>query len=182
MELCYDYNRIRPSDHEERDRILRKLFGKIGKLPYVEPNLFCGFGYNIEAGDFFYVNHNCVFIDPGKITFGNNVLIGPQCGFYTAIHPLDATMRNNNLEVAYPIHVGNNVWFGGGVKVLPGVSIGDNAVIGAGSIVSTNIPPSVLAFGNPCKVRKTITEADRTRFSIPEYAETPDDWISSSFS
>jgi acetyltransferase-like isoleucine patch superfamily enzyme len=139
-----------------REAILRKLFGKLGKNPYVEPMLFCGFGYNIQAGDNFFVNNNCVFVDPGKITFGNNVLIAPQCGFYTALHPLDAERRNAFIEKALPITVGDNVWFGGGVKVLPGVTIGSNVVIGAGSVVTKDIPDGVLAYGNPCRVIRTI--------------------------
>ena len=163
MDLCYEYNHTRPSDKGGRETILRKLFGKIGTEPYVEPNIFCGFGFNIEAGDRLFVNNNCVFVDPGKIIFGNDVMIGPQCGFYTALHPLDAKMRIVGYEAAYPIHVGNNVWFGGHVTVLPGVTIGDNTVIGAGSVVTRDIPANVLAVGNPCRVLRRITEADRKR-------------------
>ncbi len=158
MELCHEYNHLRPSDKTGRETILRKLFGKIGEAPYVEPNIFCGFGFNIEAGDRLFVNNNCVFVDPGKITFGNDVMIGPQCGFYTALHPLDAKMRIAGYEMAYPITVGNNVWFGGHVTVLPGVTIGDNTVIGAGSVVTRDIPANVLAVGNPCRVVRRIAE------------------------
>ena len=168
-ELCYDYNHTRPSDMAGREAILRKLFGKLGKNPYVEPTLFCGFGFNIEAGDNFFANNNCVFVDPGKITFGDNVLIGPQCGFYTALHPIDPQLRAQLLEAAYPITVGNDVWFGGGVKVLPGVTIGDNCVIGAGSVVTKDIPANSLAVGNPCRVLRQITEADKQRYLTPEY-------------
>ena len=168
-ELCYDYNHTRPSDMEGRERLLRKIFGKLGKNPYVEPMLFCGFGFNIEAGDNFFANNNCVFVDPGKIIFGDDVKIAPQCGFYTALHPLDPQQRRDNLEAAYPITVGNNVWFGGGVKVLPGVTIGDNCVIGAGSVVTKDIPANCLAVGNPCQVVRTVAEADRLRYQTPEY-------------
>lgn len=171
MDLCHEYNHIMPSDKTGREAILRKLFGRLGTEPYVEPNIFCGFGYNIEAGDRFFVNNNCVFIDPGKIVFGNDVMIGPQCGFYTALHALDAEMRIAGYEAAYPIHVGNNVWFGGHVTVLPGVSIGDNAVIGAGSVVIRDIPADVLAVGNPCRVVRQITETDRHRYQKVEYPE-----------
>ena len=168
-ELCYDYNHTRPSDMEGRERLLRRIFGKLGKNPYVEPMLFCGFGFNIEAGDNFFANNNCVFVDPGKITFGDDVKIAPQCGFYTALHPLDPQQRKDNLEAAYPITVGNNVWFGGGVKVLPGVTIGDHCVIGAGSVVTKDIPANSLAVGNPCRVIRRITEADKLRYQTPEY-------------
>ena len=160
-DLCYDYNHTRPSDMAGREAILRKLLGKIGKNPYVEPNIFCGFGFNIEAGDNFYANNNCVFVDPGKITFGNNVFIAPNCGFYTAHHPIDKDMRNALLEYAKPITVGDDVWIGGGTVVLPGVTIGSDVVIGAGSVVTKDIPDHSVAYGNPCRVIRPITEADK---------------------
>ena len=168
-DLCWEYNRTKPSDMHTREMLLRQIFGKLGSNPYVEPNLFCGFGSNVEAGDNFFANNNCVFVDPGKITFGNDVKIAPQCGFYTALHPLDPQQRKDNYEAAYPITVGNNVWFGGGVKVLPGVTIGDNTVIGAGSVVTKDIPPNCLAYGNPCRVIRPLTEADKLRYQTPEY-------------
>ena len=168
-DLCWEYNHTRPSDKQRREALLRQIFGKLGENPYVEPNVFCGFGYNIEAGDRFFANNNCVFVDPGKITFGDDVKIAPQCGFYTALHPLDPDQRKVNLEAAYPITVGNNVWFGGGVKVLPGVTIGDNVVIGAGSVVSRDIPSNCLALGNPCRVIREITPEDAKRYAQPEY-------------
>lgn len=155
-DLCWEYNHTRPSDILTRERLLRQIFGKLGQDPYVEPTVFFGFGYNVEAGDRFFVNNNCVFVDPGKIIFGNDVKIAPQCGFYTALHPLDSELRAAGVEAAKPIRVGNNVWFGGGVKVLPGVTIGDNVVIGAGSIVTHDIPANSLAYGNPCQVVKKL--------------------------
>lgn len=160
-DLCYDYNHTRPSDMAKREEILRKLFGKVGKNPYVEPNIFCGFGTNISVGDNFFANNNCIFVDPGKITFGDNVFIGPSCGFYTAHHPIDAQMRNELLEQAFPITVGNDVWIGGGTVVVPGVTIGSDVVIGAGSVVTRDIPDHVVACGNPCRVLRPITEADK---------------------
>ena len=146
-----------------REAILRKLFGKLGKNPYVEPNIFCGFGFNIEAGDNFYANNNCVFVDPGKITFGDNVFIAPNCGFHTAGHPIDAERRNRGLEYAYPITVGDNVWIGAGVQVMPGVTIGSNVVIGGGSVVVKDIPSNVVAVGNPCRVLRPITDEDKQK-------------------
>lgn len=160
IDLCFDYNNTRPSDMKRREEILRKLFGKLGKNPYVEPTIFCGFGWNIEAGDNFYANNNCVFVDPGKITFGDNVFIGPSCGFYTAHHPIHPELRNKLYEYARPITVGSDVWIGGGTVVLPGARIGSNVVIGAGSVVTGEIPDNVVAFGNPCKVYRAITEED----------------------
>ena len=157
-DLCWQYNQTRPSDTAAREQLLRRIFGKLGSDPYVEPTVFFGFGTNVEAGDRFFANNNCVFVDPGKIVFGDDVKIGPQCGFYTALHPLDPTLRATNAEIAKPIFVGNNVWFGGGVKVLPGVTIGDNCVIGAGSVVAHDIPDNALAYGNPCRVIRELTK------------------------
>lgn len=160
IDLCFEYNHTRPSNMQRREELLRKLFGKLGKNPYVEPTIFCGFGWNIEAGDNFYANNNCVFVDPGKITFGDNVFIGPSCGFYTAHHPIHPELRNQLYEYAMPIKVGSDVWIGGNTVVLPGAEIGSNVVIGAGSVVTGKIPDNVVAFGNPCRVHRAITEED----------------------
>lgn len=160
-DLCWEYNRTRPSDMQCRETLLRKLFGKIGKNPYVEPNIFCGFGFNISVGDNFFANNNCIFVDPGKITFGDNVFIGPNCGFYTANHPIHPEWRNQLYEYAFPITVGDNVWIGGHCCVMPGVKIGSNVVIGGGSVVVHDIPDNVVAAGNPCRVLRPITEEDR---------------------
>lgn len=163
-EMLYDYNITRPSQKEERETILRKLLKKVGKQCIIEPPFYCDYGYNIETGDNFFANMNLVILDGAKVTFGNNVFIAPNCGFYTAGHPIDAEQRNRGLEYAYPIHVGNDVWFGGHVAVMPGVTIGDNVVIGAGSIVTKDIPSGVVAVGNPCKVVRVITEADKHKY------------------
>jgi len=164
-DLCYDYNHTRPSDTERREELLRMIFGGVGKQPYVEPNLFCGFGSNIRVGDFFFANNNSVFVDPGEITFGDYVFIGPDCGFYTAGHPIHPELRDKFLEYARPITVGSHVWIGGGTTVCPGVTIGSNVVIGAGSVVTRDIPDNVVAFGNPCRVRREITNADLEEFA-----------------
>lgn len=116
----------------------------------------CDYGYNIEIGENFYSNHNLIILDGNKVTFGDNVFIAPNCCFYTAGHPIDYNTRNQGLEYAKPIEVGNNVWIGGNVVVLPGVKIGDNVVIGAGSIVTRDIPSNSVAVGNPCRVIKEI--------------------------
>lgn len=160
-DLCYEFNMTRPSQVEKREEIIRRLFGKTGKGVYVEPNIFCGFGFNIEVGDYFYANNNCNFVDPGKIIFGDHVFVGPNCGFYTAHHPIDTEQRNKGLEYAAPIIVGDNVWFGGNTVVVPGVTIGSNVVIGAGSVVSKDIPDGVVAAGNPCRVLRKITDEDK---------------------
>lgn len=161
--LCHKYNALSPEKLEERKNILKELLGKTRENFTIEQNFWCDYGYNIEVGENFYANHDCVMLDPAKIIFGDNVFIAPQCGFYTAGHPLDTNERNSGLEYAYPIKVGNNVWFGGHVSVMPGVTIGDNVVIGAGSVVTKDIPSNVLVVGNPCKVLRKITEKDKMK-------------------
>lgn len=159
--LCFEYNNIKPSEVEKRCEVIKKLLGKTKNNFYIEPNFYCDYGYNIELGENFYSNHNLVILDPAKVIFGDNVFIGPNCGFYTAIHPIDGMVRNSLKEQAKPIIVGDNVWFGGSVTVLPGVTIGSNVVIGAGSIVTKDIPSNVVALGNPCKVLREITDVDK---------------------
>lgn len=161
LDLCHEFNQMKPSDLAGREAILRKILHRVGKNVRAEQNIYISFGYNIEAGDNLFINHNCVFLDPGKITFGDNVFIGPCCGFYTAHHPIDTDLRNQLLEYAFPITVGSNVWFGGHCCVAPGVTIGSDVVIGAGSVVVHDIPDHVVAAGNPCRVIRPITEADR---------------------
>ncbi|MDO5089038.1 MAG: sugar O-acetyltransferase [Leptotrichiaceae bacterium] len=156
-ELCFDYNNTRPSNIKEKNGIIKKLFGKVGKNFWIESPFICDYGYNIKAGDNLYINYNCVILDCAQVTFGNNVMIAPNVGIYTAGHPLDPKSRHEDLlEFAYPITIGNNVWIGANVTILPGVSIGDNSVIGAGSVVTKNIPENVVAVGNPCKVIRKI--------------------------
>lgn len=155
-DLCYEYNNLKPSNIKEREKILKNILGKVKENYIIEQPFICDYGYNIEIGENFYSNHNLVILDANKVTFGNNVFIAPNCGLYTAGHPLDAETRNKGLEYAKPITVGNNVWIGGNVVVLPGVTIGNNVVIGAGSVVNKDIPANSLAVGNPCKVIKNI--------------------------
>lgn len=162
-ELCFDFNNARPKEISKRQDIIRQLLGKTGKQFEIAGPFWCDYGFNIEIGEHFYANHNLVILDGAKVIFGDNVFIAPDCGFYTAGHPLDVDRRNKGLEYAKPITVGNNIWFGGGVKVMPGVTIGDGAVIGGGSVVTKDIPANVVAVGNPCKVIREITEADAHR-------------------
>ena len=159
-DLCAKYNRIRPSNIRKRQQLLGKILGRMGYDCYIEPSLQCSYGFNLEVGDHFFANSNCFFMDDAKITFGDHVFIGPNCAFYTAQHPIHPVQRNRKIEQALPISVGNNVWFGGNCVVLPGVNIGSNTVIGAGSIVTKDIPDNVVAVGNPCRVLRSITDAD----------------------
>ncbi len=164
-DMTHELNQLRPSKAEERDALIRRILGKVkGSCTIVSP-FFCDYGYNIEVGENFFANMNCVILDEAPVKFGDNVFVAPNCGFYTAGHPLDAERRNQGLEYARPITVGDDVWIGAGVSVLPGVTIGQGAVIGAGSVVNRDIPPRVLAAGNPCRVIREITEEDKKRYT-----------------
>lgn len=169
--LCEEYNAVTYNDFQKRDRLLNRLLAFKGENTWIEPNFFCDYGYNIIMGDNFYSNHNLVILDCAEVIFGDNVFIGPNCGFYTAGHPLDYKARNYGLEYAKPIKVGNNVWIGGNVCVMPGVTIGDNVVIGGGSVVTKDIPSGVVAVGNPCKPVKEIPEST---FVPPEPPAEPE--------
>ena len=156
QDLCFKYNNTIPSNFDERKRILKEILGNTKENFLIEQPFYCDYGYNISLGENFYANHNLVILDPGKVTIGDDVFIGPNCGFYTAGHPAEYEMRNKGLEYAKPITIGNNVWIGGNVCVLPGVTIGDNVVIGAGSVVNKDIPANSLAVGNPCRVVRKL--------------------------
>lgn len=153
--LCNKYNNLDIGDINKGNEIIKQLFAKTGNEFMIMPNFYCDYGFNIEIGEKFYANHNLVILDANKVTFGDNVQIGPNCGFYTSGHPIDKETRRK-VEFAKPITVGNDVWIGGNVCVMPGVTIGDNTVIGAGSVVTKDIPANVIAVGNPCKVIKEI--------------------------
>lgn len=160
-DLCHQYNQLRPSDRSGQREVLKKLLGKTGENFILTAPFWCDYGYNITLGENFYANHNLVILDAAKVTFGDNVFVAPDCGFHTAGHPIDFERRNQGLEYAYPITVGDNVWIGAGVQVMPGVSIGSNVVIGGGSVVVKDIPSNCVAVGNPCKVIRAITEEDK---------------------
>ena len=160
-DLCYAINVLPPSQVEERMSLFGRLFGAMGVDGHIEPSFHCDYGFHISTGANFYANYNCVMLDCAPITFGDDVMIGPNCAFYTACHPLDPDERISGLEYAKPIRVGHRVWIGGNTVVNPGVTIGDHAVIGSGSVVTHDIPPGVVAVGNPCRVLRPITPADR---------------------
>ncbi|MBO1198175.1 sugar O-acetyltransferase [Staphylococcus simiae] len=155
-ELCFDLNHTRPSNNEQRKQLIDELFqSKTNNVDIAIP-FDTDYGWNVTLGKNVFVNTNCYFMDGGSITIGDNVFIGPNCGFYTATHPLDFKRRNEGLELAEPIVIGSNTWFGGHVAVMPGVTIGQGSVIGASSVVTKDIPPNSLAVGNPCRVIKQI--------------------------
>jgi len=153
--LFYQFNQTTDDQRDLRKEILDKLLG-VSNGVYIEPPFYCDYGYNIEMGKNVFLNFNCVILDVMKVTIGNDVLIGPGVQISTATHPLDWKPRKNMLEYAKPITIGSNVWLGGGAIICPGVTIGDRSVIGAGSIVTKDIPSDVLAVGNPCKVLREL--------------------------
>ena len=163
-ELIFEFNSLRPSQLKERNEILKKLLGKTGENFFFEPPFRCDYGYNIEVGENFYTNYNLIILDCAKVTIGNNVLIGPNVGFFTAGHSLHPDFRKQEWEHAYPIEIMDSVWIGGHVVINPGVSIGENSVIGSGSVVTKDIPKNVFAAGNPCKVIREISEEDRLSY------------------
>lgn len=164
--LCYDYNLSRPDNNETRLALLTRLLKKCGSNPVIEPPFYCDYGVNITIGDNFYANHNLIILDGADVVIGDNVFLAPNVGIYTAGHPLDAERRNQGLEYASPVTIGNNVWIGADVSIVPGITIGNNVVIGAGSVVVKDIPSGVLAVGNPCRVVREITEKDHARTSF----------------
>lgn len=162
-ELCLRYNQLLPSEEQKQREILNRLLGRTkGEFCIIAP-FWCDYGYNIEIGENFFANYNTVILDEGRVSFGDNVFIAPNCGFYTAGHPIDFERRNQGLEYAYPIIVGDNVWIGAGTHIMPGVTVGNNVVIGGGSVVVKDIPSDTVAFGNPCRAVRAITEEDKKR-------------------
>lgn len=160
-EVLFAYNSLPPDQIKERDKLLTNLFAAVGRSFFIEPPFRCDYGYNIRIGDHFYANYNCVILDCAPVSIGNNVMFAPNVSLFTAGHPIHPEPRNAGYEYAFPIQIGNNVWIGGNTVVNPGVSIGDNTVIGAGSVVTKDIPANVVAVGNPCRVIRAVTEEDR---------------------
>ncbi|MDY2725825.1 maltose acetyltransferase [Anaerostipes sp. 494a] len=160
-ELYFCFNHTSPKDKEKREEILKKLLPNRGKDTVILSPFYTDYGYNCLIGDKTFINHNAYLMDGAKITIGKNCFIGPNCGMYTAIHPLIAEERNQGMEMAKPITIGNNVWIGADVTILPGVTIGEGCVIGAKSVVTNDIPDNVIAVGNPCRSLRPITEEDK---------------------
>jgi acetyltransferase-like isoleucine patch superfamily enzyme len=156
VKKLYDYNNLHPLDRDARRAAIRDLLGKSGDNCVVEQPLFCTYGYNVTVGDNFFLNVNGKLMDSGKITIGNNVFIAPNVCIITEEHAMDVEQRLAGLEYTYPVTIGDNVWICAGAIILPGVTIGEGRVIGAGSVVTKNIPPKSLAVGNPCKVIRTL--------------------------
>ena len=162
--LFRKYNKTEDEEVELRNQIMNDLFKHVGKDVWIEPDFRCEFGKNITIDDNVYINFGCVILDCAEVTIGANTLFGPNTGLYPVNHAIDAEERIHGGCIGKPIYIGKNVWFGGDVKVLAGVTIGDNTIIGTGSIVTKDIPSNVIAVGNPCKVIREITEVDKTDY------------------
>ncbi len=162
LELLYDYNATRPHEQEKRQALLQKMFAEIGEGCYFEPPLHANWaGRHVHAGNFVYGNFNLTLVDDGDIFIGDNCMFGPNVTIATAGHPVEPGLRSRGMQFNLPVRIGKNVWVGGGAVLLPGVTIGDNTVIGAGSVVTKDIPANVVAVGNPCRVLREIGERDR---------------------
>lgn len=164
QDMVDDYNKFKPSQVEERAEFLKGILGKVGKNVNILPPFKCDYGYHIEVGDNFFANYNFIVLDGNYVRIGDNVWIAPNVGIYAAGHPLDTEERIAGLEYAFPVTIGDNVWIGGSTTIIGGVTIGKNSVIGAGSVVIRDIPEGVLAAGNPCRVIRKLTPADRDKY------------------
>lgn len=156
IQKLYEYNHIHPLDRSARQEAIRGILGRAGENCVVEQPIFCTYGYNTSVGDNFFLNVNCRLMDSGKITIGSNVFIAPNVSLITEEHAMDVEQRLEGLEYTHPVTIGDNVWICTGVIVLPGVTIGENSVIGAGSVVTKDIPANSLAVGNPCRVIRSL--------------------------
>ena len=161
--MC-EYNKLKPSQVRKRRDFLAKIFGRIGKKCNILPPFKCDYGFHIEVGENFFANYNFIVLDGNYVRIGDNVWIAPNVGIYAAGHPLDVKDRIDGWEYAYPVTIGDNVWIGGSVTIIGGVTIGDNAVVAAGSVVIRDVPANTLVAGNPARVIRRITKADRAKY------------------
>ena len=162
LELLYEYNQTRPTEQEKRKELLSKMFAEIGEDCYIEPPLHANWaGKNVHFGKNVYANFNLTLVDDTHIYVGDYTMFAPNVVVTTAGHPIDPTLRERVYQFNLPVHIGRNVWIGAGAVILPGITIGDNSVIGAGSIVTKDIPANCVAYGNPCRVVREISEHDR---------------------
>ncbi|MEZ8543822.1 sugar O-acetyltransferase [Vibrio splendidus] len=161
LEVLYDFNHARPSEGDKRQQIMKQLFAEVGEGCYIEPPLNANWGRHTHLGDNVYVNFNLTLVDDTDVFIGDNVMIAPNVTIATGTHPISPELRLKAAQFNVPVRIGNNVWLGAHTVVLPGVTIGENSVIGAGSIVTKDIPANVVAVGNPCRVVREINERDR---------------------
>ena len=162
MERLYDYNMTRPSEGEKRFQLLKEMFAELGEDCYIEPPLHSNFGgHHVHFGKGIYANYNLTLVDDTHIYVGDYTMIGPNVTIATAGHPILPELREKGYQYNVPVCIGRNCWIGAGAILLPGVTVGDNTVIGAGSVVTKDIPANVVAVGNPCRVLREIGEHDR---------------------
>lgn len=160
--LLTAFNKTKFEDYKKREKIAKKMLGKLGENSTINKPFYCDYGKHIFIGDNFYCNFDCTMLDVCDIKIGNNVFLAPKVSIFTAGHPIDSKVRGEGLEFGKEIKIGNDVWIGGNSVILPGVTIGDNVVIGAGSVVNKDIPSNCIAVGNPCRVKREITLDDKT--------------------
>lgn len=154
--LCQEIDAVSILDHSVREELFRKLFGNVGKNLSIKPGFKCDLGINIHIGDNFLTNYNVMILDMAPVTIGDNVWIGPNTGIFAVAHPMEVAGRREMLAIAKPVTIGDGVWIGGNVTVLMGVTIGKNAVIGAGAVVTCDVPENALVVGNPARVVRYI--------------------------
>ena len=165
LEKLYDYNATRPLESKRRAELLKDMFAEVGEGAYIEPPLHANWGgKRVHLGKNVYANFNLTLVDDTEIYIGDNVMIGPNTVIATAGHPIDPELRLRITQYNKPVHIGNNCWLGANVVVMPGVSIGENTVVGAGSVVTKDIPAGVVAVGNPCRVMRPVGEKDKKYF------------------
>ena len=162
LDRLYDFNQTRPTEMDKRNKLLQEMFAEFGDNSYIEPPLHANFGgKHVHFGKNVYANFNLTLVDDTHIYVGDYTMFAPNVVLATAAHPILPELREKGYQYNLPIHIGRNCWLGAGVIVLPGVTIGDNTVIGAGSLVTHDIPSDVVAYGSPCKVVRPISEHDR---------------------
>ena len=172
--LLQELNFMDRSDYSGIAQVVKKLLGR-SEGAFINPPFYCDYGSHIEVGRGFFANYNCTIIDVARVTFGDNCMLGPNVAIYTAGHPIYASVRNSSYEYGKAVQVGDNVWLGGNTVVCPGVQIGSNTVIGAGSVVTREIPCWCVAAGNPCRVIRKITEDDKRKLFRDEQID-PEAW------
>lgn len=173
LDRLYDFNQTRPSEMPKRMALLKEILAEVGENCYVEPPLHANWGCHTHFGNNVYANFNLTLVDDTDIYVGDGVLFGPNVVVAVAGHPVDPDLRRKVAQFNLPVHIGNNVWIGAGAIILPGIAIGDNSVIGAGSVVTKDVPPNVVAVGNPCRVLREIGEHDREYYWRDRKIEIP---------
>ncbi|POT58492.1 galactoside O-acetyltransferase [Citrobacter amalonaticus] len=171
-ELMYEFNHSRPSEIEKREKLMSEMFGTVGKHAWIEPPIYFSYGSRIHIGDNFYANFNLTIVDDYTVTIGDNVLIAPNVTISVTGHPIHHTLRKAGEMFSFPVTIGNNVWIGSHVVINPGITIGDNTVIGAGSVVTKDIPSNVVAVGVPCRVIREINDRDK-QYYYKDYKVEP---------